>query len=489
MAERVVVIGAGLGGLQCGYILAKHGLEVVVLEHDRQIGGCLQSFRRGNALFDTGFHYVGGLSEGQPLNRLFRYFNLMNLPWVQMDKDCFDEVRIGEQSFPFAQGHDHFAERLTDCFPYQKHELRQFTQFLKNVGDHIFDAFSPRDAEQFYSTSLFAQSAYQFLCDTITDPLLRQVLSATSLKLELNRDRLPLYVFAQLHNSFIQSAWRLQGGGQQLVEHLAEDIRRMGGQVRTGASVTSILDREGKVVGVRVNREEFIPADYVIFSGHPAQMIALLADSETIKKVYRKRLTNLLDSFGMFTANIRLKPETIPYFNKNIFIHKPEADLWNVDTTSVNSIMISTYPVQNEAYTPAIDILTPIRWQQVTRWAATTQGRRGEDYVAFKNDLTEQCLRMAEQAIPDIRSSIDKVFTSTPLSYNHYTLTHHGCAFGIQKDWQSPLTTVLTPRTPIQNLFMTGQNLNLHGVLGVSMTSFFTASEVLQTSPAHIFTE
>ena len=41
------------------------------------------------------------------------------------------------------------------------------------------------------------------------------------------------------------------------------------------------------------------------------------------------------------------------------------------------------------------------------------------------------------------------------------------------------MTTMLTPRTPVPNLLLTGQNLNLHGILGVSMTAFLTCSEIL----------
>jgi all-trans-retinol 13,14-reductase len=41
------------------------------------------------------------------------------------------------------------------------------------------------------------------------------------------------------------------------------------------------------------------------------------------------------------------------------------------------------------------------------------------------------------------------------------------------------MTTLLSPRTPVSNLFLTGQNLNLHGVLGVSMTSFFTCAGII----------
>ena len=92
MKFDTVIIGAGLGGLQCAYILAKHGQNVCVVEKNAQIGGCLQTFKRGNHYFDTGFHYVGGLSEGQPLYRLFEYFQLLKLPWYQLDTNAFDEV-------------------------------------------------------------------------------------------------------------------------------------------------------------------------------------------------------------------------------------------------------------------------------------------------------------------------------------------------------------------------------------------------------------
>lgn len=44
MMDRAIIIGSGLGGLECGFILAKHGYEVTVLEQGKHIGGCLQTF-------------------------------------------------------------------------------------------------------------------------------------------------------------------------------------------------------------------------------------------------------------------------------------------------------------------------------------------------------------------------------------------------------------------------------------------------------------
>ncbi len=104
MKFDTVIIGAGLGGLQCAYILAKHGQNVCVVEKNAQIGGCLQTFKRGNHYFDTGFHYVGGLSEGQPLYRLFEYFQLLKLPWYQLDTNAFEVLAYADDLCVLCEG-------------------------------------------------------------------------------------------------------------------------------------------------------------------------------------------------------------------------------------------------------------------------------------------------------------------------------------------------------------------------------------------------
>ena len=74
-----VIIGGGLGGLECGALLAKQGMKVVVVERGSQLGGCLQSYKRCGLTYDTGFHYVGGLGEGESLHGMFSQLGLMEL--------------------------------------------------------------------------------------------------------------------------------------------------------------------------------------------------------------------------------------------------------------------------------------------------------------------------------------------------------------------------------------------------------------------------
>ena len=477
--NSVIIIGAGLGGLECGYILAKNGMKVTVLEREAQVGGCLQTFRRGSALFDTGFHYVGALDEGESLHTLFSYFDLMNLPWKKLDEDCFDEVVIGENAFAIANKHQRFYERMSSCFPKEREGLKKYVDFLKRVGDHIFDSFN-RQNEDTFTNSLFARSAYEFLNETIQDPLLRKVLSGTSLKMELNAPTLPLYTFAQINDSFIRSAWRLRGGGMQIAEKLVESIQAMGGEIKTRATVTSIKEEDGKVVGITVNDEDYMEADWFISSVHPAYTVSLVGESKKMHRIYRNRITNLDNTFGMFTANIRLKPGMLPYLNKNIYVHRSDADLWKVNTLKTESVLVN-YSVPEEYSSTAvnIDLLSPMSWNEVKKWANYPVGRRGDDYVAYKEAKAEECIRLVERHLPELRGAIDRIFTSTPLSYHSYISSAEGCAYGIRKDYNHPMFTVLTPRTPIPNLLQTGQSLNLHGILGVSMTSFFTCAEIL----------
>lgn len=54
----VVIIGAGLGGLTSGAILAKRGKKVLVLEQSGQVGGCCSTYEVGKYKYDIGASVV-----------------------------------------------------------------------------------------------------------------------------------------------------------------------------------------------------------------------------------------------------------------------------------------------------------------------------------------------------------------------------------------------------------------------------------------------
>ena len=463
---KIVIIGAGLGGLECGYLLSKQGHDVCVLEKNPQVGGCLQSFCRHGQIFDTGVHYVGGLGEGEILHRLFAPFGLNRLPWYQLDRDCFDEVIYQGKPFSFANGYQEFKEKMTDCFPHQKEEIEQYVNLLRMSQDGLQKLFGD-GPEMAGSAEMLSQSAYQYMQTAFTDEKLRNVLSGTSLKMELSRN-LPLYIFAQTNGTFIQSAWRLKGGGSQIAETLAEGIRSHGGKILTSSPATGFTATDGRITGVVVSDGDVVTCDTVISDIHPNLLLAMLPEG-MVRKAYKARICSLPNSAGMFTAHLLLKSGAVTYRNRNLFIHD-RADLWDA-AGSCRSVGVHFAVPEEGGYVRNIDLFTPMAWAEVAQWAQERCGRRGDDYEAFKLRTAEKLIRMVEPYVPDLKGNIEKIYTSTPLTYRDYTGTHEGSAYGIIKDCEHVMTTFLPPRTPVPNLFLTGQNVNFHGILGVTVTA------------------
>ncbi len=360
--------------------------------------------------------------------------------------------------------------------------MKQYATFLQYVGENIIHNFDNQHNNDIYGQSLFAVSAYEYLQKTFQNETLRQVLSGTALKMELQAETLPLYVFAQINSSMIQSAWRLRGGGQQIAETLCQHIENMGGTVLKNAKVVGIEENDSKATAVLLQNGERIEAQHFISDIHPNELLNLLINSKFIRKIYRNRIGNLSDSFAMFTVNCAIKKDTLPYLNRNQYIYQTN-DVWQIGShldKNPQAVLVSyQVPEKATAFTQNIDLLTPVSWNEFAKWNNSKPMKRAVDYEELKQQKAEQCIAIANNYIPHFKENIDKFYTSTPLTYAYYTGTKQGSAYGIKKDYNNLIYTMLTPKTPIPNLLMTGQNLTLHGILGVSMTSFFTCSEII----------
>ena len=112
MSVSVLILGAGLGGLVCGRLLSRKGYAVTILEASDRPGGLLRPYLWDGVPCEQGFHSVGGLGPGEPLEILFRKLDLMDLPWYRADAD---------EGFPFLRLNSRSDFELDHVLkPYQK---------------------------------------------------------------------------------------------------------------------------------------------------------------------------------------------------------------------------------------------------------------------------------------------------------------------------------------------------------------------------------
>ena len=88
--------------------------------------------------------------------------------------------------------------------------------------------------------------AYSYLSEKFCDPLLVDVLSGASLKMELRKESLPLFTFVHGNSSFIESSWRLKGDSSLIVRSLADTIRSYGGEIICRSEVVELVEKGWK---------------------------------------------------------------------------------------------------------------------------------------------------------------------------------------------------------------------------------------------------
>ena len=99
------------------------------------------------------------------------------------------------------------------------------------------------------------------------------------------------------------------------------------------------------------------------------------------------------------------------------------------------------------------------------------------DLMGFDPITPEEMQEIAATRLPDIQYAIDKYWVSTPATWERYTGTPGGTAFGIVK---RSSVDYLPPQTPIPWLYLTGQNIGLHGVLGTCISAMNTYNAVMK---------
>ncbi len=486
----VVVIGSGLGGLVTANIMAREGYRVCILEKNNQYGGNLQTFVRDKKIFDTGVHYVGGLEEGQNLYQYFHYLGIMkDLRLQRMDMENFDIITFGNdpgKTYHHAQGYESFIKSLSQQFPGEEPAIRAYCNKIKETCNS-FPLYNLQLGTG-YLESILTIKTKEYITSLTSNKVLQGVLAGSNILYAGYGDRTPFYVHALSVNSYIQSSWRCINGGGQISKLLIRKLREYGGEAYRHQEVIDFGMENNKVTSVITKKGQEVKGNLFISNIEPKLTIEMLGN-DRIKKSYASRIFALENVISVFSIYLVLKPNEIPYFNHNIYHFKDYEKVWTTQDYTPDSwpevYMLSTTATnKNEDWAESLTAMTYMHYDEVKQWENTyntvaQKGDRGDSYEAFKKQKTEILIQEIEKKIPNLRNAILSSHASTPLSYRDYIGSHRGGMYGYIKDAENPIKSFLSPKTKIKNLFFTGQSLNMHGILGVTISAVLTCSVIL----------
>jgi protoporphyrinogen oxidase len=272
-AERpVVVLGGGPAGLTAGYLLAKQGKAVVVLESTDQIGGLARTEVRDGYRFDLGGH------------RFFTKVKEVDDLWHEIMKEEF--LKRPRQSRIY--WNDKFLE-----YPLQGMDVIKKlgpVELTRCMGSYLWAAVKPKGREDTFEqwvSNRFGRRLYQHFFKTYTEKLWG--VPTDEIRAEWAAQRIKgLSFFAAAKAAFFGNRGNIKSlisefnypryGPGQMWEQMAADIHEHGGEVRLNAPVTRLRTERGQVLEVVAGGETLTPS-YVI-SSLPLRTTVGIADPE-----------------------------------------------------------------------------------------------------------------------------------------------------------------------------------------------------------------
>lgn len=324
MNKKVVIIGAGIGGLGTAGLFAKKGYDVTVLEKNEHAGG------RANIFEANGFRFDMGPSWYLAPDLFEHYFRLLG----ERVEDHLDLVRLTPSYRIFFQGdpetleiHSDIekdgrtfdaiepgsSEKLKKYLAQSEYQYEVATQhFMYKNYDTVFDFFNKRVMTEGQKLSVFSKM-HNFVTRFFKTRKLQQVMEYTMVFLGTSPYEAPAIYNLMSHMDFNQGVFYPQGGFYELIKALVRVAEKNGAKVRTNAAVAEILVSNGKASGVRRESGEVIEADIVISNAdYQFTETRLLPESaQTYKKKYWDKKVLAPSAFILYLGVKEKMPQLI----------------------------------------------------------------------------------------------------------------------------------------------------------------------------------
>ncbi|MCU0370454.1 MAG: FAD-dependent oxidoreductase, partial [Bacteroidales bacterium] len=254
-----------------------------------------------------------------------------------------------------------------------------------------------------------------------------------------------------------------------------------GGKIVTDAEATEFTFSGDKIENIILKDGRTFTGKQIISNLHPASTLKMKG-MENIRNGYRLRIEGLENSAGFFTVYIVFREDFFPYMNYNLFHYYSDdyfTDHLTGDDWPHSYVVYTPFYEEGRKFSRTASIISFTDTAEYLKWIGLPRDKRGRDYYDFRDMRAEKLLDTVEKRYPGLRKGIEKYYVSTPVTFHDFTGSPEGSGYGILKDCKDPLRSIILPKTRIPNLYFTGQNLNIHGILGTTISAFITCSEFI----------
>jgi len=314
-AYDAIVVGSGIGGLTAAALIAQSGRSVLVVERHDRVGGYAHSFRRGNYLFDSAVHLIGGCEPsayegGGLIHELLTELGVRDRCQFERIDPCYaaDFPKLAAT----APGNlDEFIEAFSDQYPANAKGLREFMQECLNVRNeirratHLENPFNTIQMPERFPTLIRYRRATlaEVLDHHVQSPPLRAVIGTLWPYLGLPPSQISFLYFATMLMSYLaDGAYYCVGTFQKFAEALAAAITGSGGEILLRSSVRRIRIERNRARGVLLENGQRIDAPLVVSNADATQTVEELVGSAAFSPRYLKRLRGMKPSLSAFVA-------------------------------------------------------------------------------------------------------------------------------------------------------------------------------------------
>lgn len=308
MKKKVIVVGAGPGGLAAAMRLSAEGYQVKVFEKQPHIGGRTSKLQLGDYTFDLGPTFF---MMPQMLEELFVKSGRNLHDYIDMrEVDPLYTLKFGNVTFLPSQDPDKTKAEIKRLFPGDEEGYQRFLQYEGEKFDRVIALLKQPFTKwsDFFTKEMWLalpklnalDTVYGRLSKYFKDERLKWAFSFQSKYLGMSAWDCPgtFTILSYLEHRY--GLFHPIGGVNQVCAAMERVIKEFGGEIYTDTGVKRVLVEAGSATGVLLENGESIFADDVVINADYGYAMANLFDQDKLKKHKKEKVDKKRFSLSTF---------------------------------------------------------------------------------------------------------------------------------------------------------------------------------------------